>query len=132
MTNFKHGASEPQAQCTHDDAVGYKKPPKHTQFKKGCSGNLSGRPKKSQNSEDFADMLHFAAYGQMTQITVNGKRRRVSMRQASLCQVAINAASGSLPAARELTRMLLPYESRPKTADHGRLVFVIEGSGDDE
>jgi Family of unknown function (DUF5681) len=27
--------------------VGYCKPPKHTQFKKGVSGNPSGRPKRS-------------------------------------------------------------------------------------
>ncbi|WP_082512564.1 DUF5681 domain-containing protein [Afipia sp. Root123D2] len=27
-------------------AVGYKKPPRHTQFKKGQSGNPKGRPKR--------------------------------------------------------------------------------------
>lgn len=30
---------------TNNYAVGYKNPPKHTQFKKGCSGNSKGRPK---------------------------------------------------------------------------------------
>ena len=29
-----------------DDDVGYRKPPKHTRFKKGVSGNLKGRPKR--------------------------------------------------------------------------------------
>jgi hypothetical protein len=29
-----------------DDDVGYCKPPKHTRFKKGVSGNLKGRPKR--------------------------------------------------------------------------------------
>lgn len=34
---------------THDDyEVGYKKPPKATQFKKGESGNPKGRPKKTR------------------------------------------------------------------------------------
>ena len=32
-----------------DDEVGYGKPPKHTQFKKGQSGNPKGRPKHAKN-----------------------------------------------------------------------------------
>ncbi|MEQ8289313.1 MAG: DUF5681 domain-containing protein [Gammaproteobacteria bacterium] len=34
--------------------VGYKKPPKHTQFKKGQSGNRKGRPKGSKNAKQLA------------------------------------------------------------------------------
>ncbi len=29
--------------------VGYKRPPKHTQFKLGQSGNMKGRPKGTRN-----------------------------------------------------------------------------------
>jgi hypothetical protein len=36
--------SEPQHPADHND-VGYKKPPKHSQFRKGRSGNPGGRPK---------------------------------------------------------------------------------------
>jgi hypothetical protein len=32
-----------------DDEVGYGKPPKHTRFKKGQSGNASGRPNGARN-----------------------------------------------------------------------------------
>ena len=32
-----------------DDDVGYGKPPKRTQFKKGQSGNSKGRPKGTRN-----------------------------------------------------------------------------------
>lgn len=37
-----------------DYEIGYKKPPKHTQFKPGQSGNPKGRPKKPQTIEDAA------------------------------------------------------------------------------
>jgi hypothetical protein len=39
-----HLRSRPQPSDDQHD-VGYKKPPKHSQFPKGKSGNLSGRPK---------------------------------------------------------------------------------------
>jgi len=35
------------------DKIGYKNPPKNTQFKKGQSGNPGGRPKKSQNVQSL-------------------------------------------------------------------------------
>ena len=37
-----------------DYEIGYKKPPKHTQFKPGQSGNPKGRPQKPQTIEDAA------------------------------------------------------------------------------
>lgn len=37
-----------------DYEIGYKKPPKHTQFKPGQSGNPKGRPPKPQTIEDAA------------------------------------------------------------------------------
>ena len=33
----------------HNDGVGYKRPPKHTQFKPGQSGNPRGRGKNTRN-----------------------------------------------------------------------------------
>jgi hypothetical protein len=41
--------TDPPAQpkpTDHQDGVGYKKPPKHSQFLKGKSGNPNGRPKR--------------------------------------------------------------------------------------
>jgi len=57
------------------DEVGYGKPPKSDQFKKGISGNPSGRPKKQS---DFLSALLREA-NSVVPITEKGKRKAVKM-----------------------------------------------------
>ena len=79
--------------------VGYGKPPNHTQFKKGQSGNPRGRPKGSRNfSTDVRDTLK-ARVG----LTGDGKRKTVSTQLATLLQLRKKALSGD---ARALDRMI--------------------------
>ena len=49
--------------------VGYKNPPRHSRFKKGKSGNPSGRPKKKDSVYDIADLRT------LIKKTANGKVR---------------------------------------------------------
>jgi Family of unknown function (DUF5681) len=65
-------------------------PPKHTQFRKGTSGNPRGRPKGTKN---FATYLMEAARDQVT-VTVGGRTRTISKLQATTMQLATKAASG--------------------------------------
>ena len=65
-------------------------PPKHTQFRKGTSGNPRGRPKGSKNLSTY---LMEAARDQVT-ATVGGRTRTISKLQATTMQLATKAAGG--------------------------------------
>ena len=81
-----------------DNGTGYGKPPKHSQFQKGVSGNPKGRPKGSKNvSTLFRKIIH-------EKVRVNGPRgpRWISKLEASLTQLVNQAATGDPKAIREL------------------------------
>lgn len=72
--------------------VGYGKPPKSTQFKKGVSGNPKGRPKKPLDFDE--DLLRESR--SLVTINENGQRRRISKLAAVFKQLTNKAASGKL------------------------------------
>jgi hypothetical protein len=82
-----------------DNKVGYGKPPKRGQFKKGVSGNPSGRPKKAT---DFESQLK-KELNSVVFVTERGKQRATTKFELALKQLANKAASGNLPAMRLLT-----------------------------
>ena len=70
--------------------IGYRKPPKATQFKPGTSGNPKGRPKGSKNVLTlFERELH-----ERVVITVNGRQRSVTRLEAILKRIVTNALAG--------------------------------------
>lgn len=72
------------------EKVGYGRPPKHTRFKRGQSGNPKGRPKGSRNlSTEIEAELNAVAY-----ITENGKRKAISKRALVAKQLVNKGASG--------------------------------------
>ena len=71
-------------------SVGYAKPPRHTQFKKGRSGNNAGRPKGSLN---LATHIAKEMNAKVT-IQENGGRKRISKKHAVAKQLVNKAASG--------------------------------------
>jgi hypothetical protein len=70
--------------------VGRGNPPKHTQFRKGQSGNKKGRPKGSRNLGTY---IMEAARDHVT-ATVGGRTRKISKIQATAMQLATKAAGG--------------------------------------
>ena len=74
--------------------VGFGKPPKGTQFRKGESGNPKGRPKGKPN---LATIINRTLQAKVI-IKENGRRRKVTKYEAGLIQLSNKAASGDLPA----------------------------------
>lgn len=70
--------------------VGYKQPPRHAQFKRGQSGNPKGRPKGTKN---FATVLEKELRARVL-INENGKRKKITKREAIAKQTVNKAASG--------------------------------------
>jgi hypothetical protein len=81
-----------------EDAVGYGRPPKHSRFKPGQSGNPAGRPRRKRNMESLVKL----ALSQSVTVTRGGKRRRIPAEQAILLRLAEMGLSGDLQAMRLL------------------------------
>jgi hypothetical protein len=91
-----------------DYEVGYKKPPEHTRFKKGQSGNPRGRPRGAKN---MATLLGEALDEKVT-LTDNGRRRKVSKREIIVTQLVNRSAQADLKAMQILLGMVQEIERR--------------------
>ena len=78
-----------------DNEVGYKRPPRHTRFKKGRSGNPKGRPK---GAKDFKTELTEELY-QPIRIREDGRPLTVSRQRAILKIMSAKALQGDMRAA---------------------------------
>jgi hypothetical protein len=94
-------------------------PPKHTQFKKGASGNKKGRPKGSKN---LSTLLMEAARDQVT-ATIDGKRRKISKLQATAMQLATKAAGGDQASIARFLDWIDEIEKRSATAKPAEFPF---------
>ena len=84
-----------------DYEVGYGKPPRHTRFAKGQSGNPRGRPKGSENAARLARRI----LDEKIVIRENGKRRTITRREAMLKQLANKGVMGDLRSIREVLNL---------------------------
>ena len=104
-----------------DYAVGYGKPPRHTRFQKGRSGNPHGRPRGSKN---FSTLLS-DALNERVLVTENRGRRKVTKQQAIVMQLVNKAAQADWRAIKILLDMVQAIESRTEPASSETPAFSV-------
>jgi Family of unknown function (DUF5681) len=92
-----------------DYEVGFGRPPKDTQFRKGHSGNPKGRPRGSRNASTLLD----EALKERVIVSENGRRRSVTKLEAILKQLVNRAAQGD----HRATQLLLAHQI-PRIDEH--------------
>jgi hypothetical protein len=100
-----------------DYEVGYGKPPRHTRFKSGQSGNPRGRP--PPGAKNLSTLLT-EALNEPVVIAEDGGRRKISKRQAIIKQLVNRSAKGDWRAVKLLLDILQDIEGRtePQTEEN--------------
>jgi hypothetical protein len=90
-----------------DYDVGYRKPPRHTRFRQGRSGNPNGRPKHARN---LLSDLHEELQQRIT-VREGGTERRISRQRAVVMRLLDKALKGELGAMAKLLDLVLRQEA---------------------
>ena len=91
-----------------DYEVGYGKPPLHTRFQKGKSGNPEGRPRGKKN---MSTLLSTALNASIV-VVANGGRKKITKREAIVTQLVNKSAAADLKATQIVLAMLRELESQ--------------------
>ena len=102
-----------------DYEVGYGKPPCHTRFVKGRSGNPRGRSPGAKNLKTLlSDVLN-----EFVIVTENGGRRKITKRKAIVTQLVNRSASADFRAIKILLDMVRDIEAQTEPASAETSVF---------
>ena len=86
-----------------DDEIGYGRPPKHTRFPHGLSGNPKGRPKGTRNLKtDLMEEL-----GEHIMVREGERAQRVSKQRAVVKSLMMRTLKGDARAASLLLSMMM-------------------------
>jgi hypothetical protein len=108
------GAEPDGAKNAGDYEVGYKRPPKETQFQPGHSGNPNGRPKGAKNLKtDLAEELQ-----ERIALREGGERCTVSKQRAMLKRLFERALHGDIKAAALIINMVARFLDQTEDEDH--------------
>ena len=111
-----------------DYEVGYGKPPKATRFKKGTSGNPSGRPKKKSPQSLNPGGIIEAIDNEQIEVSDNGKRKTMTKAEIEIRQLFTRAIRGNLPTARLVMDMAAEYfAAKAKAKARGRFDYELIG-----
>ena len=96
-----------------DHAVGYGRPPRHSQFKKGQSGNPRGKTKgrKSLKTELLEEL------SEKVTVVENGRQRAVSKQTVIIKRMVTDAAQGGAKARADVLKLISQIEALPDQND---------------
>jgi hypothetical protein len=95
-----------------DYEVGYRKPPRHTRFTKGRSGNPRGRSPGAKNLKTLLS----DALNEFVIVSENGGRRKITKREAIITQLVNRSASADFRAIKILLDMVRDIEGQTEPA----------------
>jgi len=94
-----------------DYEVGYGRPPRNSQWKRGQSGNPGGQPKQKSLHDEFRSVLR-------TKITItkNGKQRRITTKRALAEKLYMDAMQGQATARKLVVKTIEAIDLAEKVA----------------
>jgi hypothetical protein len=110
-------------------AVGYKKPPKATQFKKGQSGNPRGR-RKAASVEDIRTVIE-DVLAQEVPARIGGRDRSISKLEATLRRQVAQALAGKRKAVLWLFKQAQKAGLFTRLTPIHKGIILVEPSGDE-
>ena len=103
--------------------VGYKKPPLANRYKKGKSGNPSGKRKEVAEDLDPGKVLQTIDNEEII-VTIDGKRKRMRKGEIHFRQLFTKAIKGDLTAARLIAKEAAKYFG-PEASGPSEIHFLV-------
>lgn len=100
--------------------VGYRRPPTHSRFRKGQSGNPSGRRKGSGIRSALEKVLD-----RKVTVTVDGERRKVPLTEALVLQLAQKALAGDARSIREVLKIADQVAAAAPARPEGKRKVIV-------
>ena len=108
-----------------NDEVGYGRPPKHTRYKPGQSGNPRGRKRKSKELRQLIE----AELDKLITITEDGQPKRITKREGLVTQLVNRGIKGDARALQLLIAHLEKHREvepfTPTEADDAALLAAL-------